>query len=89
MKANKHCQSCGMPMKKDNMGGGSNADGTISKVYCSKCYEQGAFKEPNISMLEMQIKVRDKISSVGIPGIVAGLFTSRIPNLERWKKQST
>lgn len=76
-------------MKKDNMGGGSNSDGSICSTYCSKCYEHGAFKEPNITMIEMQTKVKDKICSVGIPGIVAGLYSSRIPNLERWKKQSS
>lgn len=89
MKANKNCQSCGMPLKKDNIGCGTNADGSICKTYCSKCYEHGAFKEPNITMNEMQTKVKEKISSVGIPGLVAGLYTSRIPNLERWKKQSS
>ncbi|MBK7097323.1 MAG: hypothetical protein IPH58_01825 [Sphingobacteriales bacterium] len=30
MNANKYCQSCGYPMKKDKKGGGSNADGTIN-----------------------------------------------------------
>jgi hypothetical protein len=86
MKANKTCQSCGMPMKKDNLGGGTHADGTKSDKYCSKCYDKGEFREPNITAFEMQAKVREKIASAGIPGLVAGFFASRIPDLERWKK---
>ncbi|HEV2843185.1 MAG TPA: zinc ribbon domain-containing protein [Chthoniobacterales bacterium] len=40
-KTNKNCQSCGMPLKKSPGGGGTNADGTISTIYCSYCYENG------------------------------------------------
>jgi hypothetical protein len=31
---NKFCQSCGMPMKRDPQGGGTNADGSINENYC-------------------------------------------------------
>ncbi len=31
----KNCQSCGMPLKRDEKGGGTNADKSISKKYCS------------------------------------------------------
>jgi hypothetical protein len=31
-KAYKNCQSCGMPLKKDSKGGGTNADGTKSMM---------------------------------------------------------
>ena len=85
---NKSCQSCGMPMKKDDKGGGTHADGSRSETYCSKCYDNGAFREPDITILEMQNKVREKISSVGIPGIVAGWFTGKIPTLDRWKDKT-
>ena len=32
------CQSCGMPLKADPKGGGTHADGTSSREYCSYCY---------------------------------------------------
>lgn len=32
----KNCQSCGMPLKKDEKGGGTNADGSKSEMYCGK-----------------------------------------------------
>jgi len=44
----KNCQSCGMPMKRDEKGGGSNADGTKSMMYCSHCYQNGQFVLPDI-----------------------------------------
>ena len=47
------CQSCGMPLKKDLKWGGLEIDWTLSKIYCSSCYEYGAFKSPNISLQEM------------------------------------
>ncbi|MBL0258370.1 MAG: zinc ribbon domain-containing protein [Bacteroidetes bacterium] len=39
----KNCQSCGMPLKRDEKGGGTNVDGSISKMYCSYCYDKGEF----------------------------------------------
>lgn len=42
----KSCQSCGFPLKKDLKGGGTEKDGTISKKYCSMCYELGEFLTP-------------------------------------------
>ena len=45
---NKFCQSCGMPMKKDPEGGGTNADGDKSQDYCSYCFVNGAFTSPEI-----------------------------------------
>lgn len=40
-KSYKNCQSCGMTLKRDPQGGGSNADGTKSAIYCSHCYLEG------------------------------------------------
>ncbi len=39
----KMCESCGMPMKNDPQGGGTNADGTRSENYCSYCWADGRF----------------------------------------------
>ena len=82
----KNCQSCGMPLSKDDMGGGTEKDGTKSTKYCSHCYQDGAFTLPNISMDEMKNLVTDKIVEFGFPKFLAGFFTINIPKLERWKK---
>lgn len=81
----KNCQSCGMPLKKDEKGGGTNADGTISKMYCSKCYENGKFTSPDMTVEQMKELVKGKLKEFGFPDIVAGFFTKKIPNLKRWK----
>jgi len=81
----KNCQSCGMPMKKDPKQGGSNADGSKNKMYCSYCYENGEFTQPDITAKEMQEFVKGKMKEMGIPGFLAGLFAKGIPKLDRWK----
>lgn len=81
----KNCQSCGMPLKKDEQGGGTNANGSRSTMYCSKCYENGKFTHPDMTAAEMQALVREKLKAFGFPGFLAGLFTKGIPKLERWK----
>lgn len=86
-KVYKFCQSCGMPLDKDEQGGGTNADGSKSTMYCSKCYEAGAFKSPEITTAtEMQTFVKGKLKEKGFPAPLAWLFTLTIPKLERWKK---
>jgi hypothetical protein len=81
----KNCQSCGMPLKKDEKGGGTNADGSKNAMYCSHCYVNGAFTLPNITADEMKELVKGKLKEFGVPGFMSGIFTKNIPNLERWK----
>ena len=81
----KHCQSCGMPLKRDDLGGGTNGDGTKSRVYCSHCFQQGKFVLPDITVNQMQERVREKLVEFGMPGFLTGFFTKGIPKLERWR----
>ena len=81
----KNCQSCGMPLLKDEQGGGTEADGTRSAMYCSHCYEQGKFTLPNITVSEMRERVISKMVEMKIPRFLAKLFARNIPTLERWK----
>jgi len=82
------CQSCGMPLSKDPQGGGTNADGSKSAVYCSYCYQNGAFIAPDITALQMQEFVVEKLKEMHYPGFIAKFFAKNIPNLERWKNVS-
>ena len=86
-KSYKNCQSCSMPLKKDEKGGGSNADGSISKMYCSFCYENGNFINPDMTVNEMQELVKIKLKEIRFPGFLADIFTKGIPKLERWKNK--
>lgn len=84
MKTYKNCQSCGMPLKKDPKQGGTEADGSKSTMYCSYCYEAGKFKQPDITVQEMQAFCKNKMKEMGFPGFLAGFFTKGIPRLKRW-----
>lgn len=84
-KSFKNCQSCGMPLSRDERGGGTNADGSKSAMYCSHCYEAGRFTLPDITAAQMQQRVRGKLKEAGFPGFLAGLFARKVPKLERWR----
>lgn len=79
------CQSCGMPLKKDPQGGGTNADGSKSARFCSLCYADGRFRHPDFSVKQMQAHCVDALRKKGMPHVLAWLFTSGIPRLERWR----
>lgn len=86
----RNCQSCGMPLCKDpkGEGGGTSADGKPSYKYCSYCYEEGEFLEPDISAEEMQAFVKQQLKDKGgFWKLFAGYFSKGIPKLERWKKK--
>jgi hypothetical protein len=83
----KVCQSCGMPFKNDPKGGGTNADNSLSKKYCSYCYQNGKFTQPDMTAEKMQAFVKGKLKEMGfLHRMLAGLFVKGIPQLERWKK---
>ncbi|MFX3673129.1 MAG: zinc ribbon domain-containing protein [Paenisporosarcina sp.] len=85
MKPNKNCQSCGMPLSRDAKGGGTEKDGTKSMIYCSHCYEDGAFISPDLTVDEMKEKVTEKLIEFKIPKIFTRFFTRNIHKLDRWK----
>ena len=75
-----------MPLKKSPNGGGTNSDGTISKMYCAHCYEKGQFKNPDWTVSQMQDFVKGKMKEMGFfMSLFANSFANKIPNLERWK----
>ena len=76
-----------MPLKKDPEGGGINADGSRSTMYCSYCYQGGNFTQPNWTASQMQVFSKQKMKEMGFPGFIAGFFTKGIPKLERWKNK--
>ena len=80
------CQSCAMPMPKDEMFG-TKADGSKSEEYCTFCFQNGEFTQPDISMQEMMDKC---VSIMGQQKIMPedqalDLMRKILPTLERWK----
>ena len=83
-KKNKNCQSCGMPLKNDTKGGGTNADGSISEKYCSYCYENGDFRYKG-NVKDFQEFCRVKMIEGGHSKFTSWLFTRGLKRLDRWK----
>ena len=79
------CQSCGMPMNRDEKGGGTNLDGSKSKEYCSHCYHDGTWML-DMSLDEMQKRVGGLLKQRGAPPSVLEDAVGRITGLKRWLK---
>ena len=85
----KDCQSCGMPMKRDALGGGTNADGSKSAMYCSHCYREGQFTLPDVTATQMQQLVVDKLKEFGFPRFLGRMMARNVPKLARWNASAT
>lgn len=82
----KNCQSCGMPLKQDPAHGGTNADGSKSAMYCSYCYQNGQFTQPDFTVEQMQAFCKAKLVEMKFPGFLAAFLVAGLPKLARWKK---
>ena len=80
------CQSCGMPMQEENLLG-TNKDGSKNKEYCTYCYQNGEFAQPNMTMEEMIEVCVPFMKEDGMnPEEARALLKSQFPNLKRWSK---
>lgn len=80
------CQSCGMPLSRDEKGGGTEAAGSKSTEYCSHCYQEGKFTDPALTVDQMVARVQGKMREMHVPEPMIGGLASQIPNLKRWKR---
>lgn len=74
-----------MPLKADPQGGGRNADGSLSREYCSYCYENGQFHNPDMTIDEMRTLIVEKLMEKGYPRFIARFFTFGLERLKRWR----
>lgn len=84
------CQSCGMPMSEEEHVG-TEADGALSKDYCTYCYRNGVFTEPGATIDAMAEKSGAILSQLyGIPAGNAERFArEQISCLKRWTGRDT
>ena len=85
MSSSARCQSCGMPLKADPKGGGTNADGSRSSEYCSLCYRDGKLINPEMTIDEMRALIIEKLGEKGYPRFIARFFTLGLNRLKRWR----
>lgn len=80
-----HCQSCGMPLPEENVYG-TEAGGAKTAEYCMYCYEEGAFKQPELTMEQMIEVCVPFMTEEGMPEAEARAILGRqLPTLKRWK----
>ena len=81
------CQSCAMPMKKED-DFGTNIDGSKNEDYCCFCLKEGEFLDKGITMDEKIDKlVEIGKSKLGLSEEQARTMAEKtIPLLKRWKK---
>ncbi len=83
----KFCQSCAMPLNESNLG--TEKDGTNSDTFCSLCYLNGEYTNPNITYDEMLQKGIDGIEKSDSSKIKKWLLIKSYPSLlkkvKRWK----
>ncbi|MGB7740067.1 MAG: zinc ribbon domain-containing protein, partial [Steroidobacteraceae bacterium] len=85
MNSRPRCQSCGMPLKADPGGGGTNADGSCSDEYCSFCYQDGKLINPGMTIDQMRALIIEKLGEKGYPRFIARFFTFGLDRLKRWR----
>ena len=73
-----------MSMEKDPVSVGTNLDGSKSDDYCSYCFEEGEFTQPDFSAKDMQKLCTEKMNDMGIPSLFSWILTRKIPKLKRW-----
>lgn len=83
--ARQMCQSCGMPLKKDQ-DKGTEKNGSKSQKYCIHCYRKGEFTWPDATAEQMQIYCIGILMKKHWPGFLAKMAANGIPKLERWRK---
>lgn len=77
------CQSCGMPLCKDK--NRSQVVGESVIRFCSFCYQDGQFIEPNLSLDEMLTRVKLVLQRQNHSRIIIFFMLRIVKTLERWK----
>ena len=80
------CQSCAMPMTTpDELG--THGDGSPHDEYCTYCFQEGEFTEPELTLAHMvEIAAEIMVSDEGISESVATLAAREsLTPLKRWR----
>jgi Fe-S cluster assembly ATPase SufC len=78
------CQSCGMPLNMEELKG-TEKNGLKTDEYCKYCYENGAFKNPEMNLEDMQKKVENQMKKLQLHEYVIQKAVNILPILKRWK----
>ncbi|WP_238188555.1 zinc ribbon domain-containing protein [Paenibacillus sp. L3-i20] len=80
-----YCQSCGMPMPSADLLG-TEAGGKKTNDYCTYCYEEGSFKQPDLTLEGMVTVCLPYLIEDGMEENAAkAMLEQNLPELKRWK----
>ena len=85
MKREKFCQSCGLPLSKDELLG-TEKDGTLNNEFCHYCYQNGSYTNPMVTLAEMQIHVRHMLERQHDDAKHIYQIVNMLPEMKRWYK---
>ncbi|MDU5144035.1 MAG: effector binding domain-containing protein [Paenibacillus dendritiformis] len=84
----RECQSCGMPLHSEEQLGTDKGNGKVQD-YCIYCYEDGAFKQPDMTMEEMIEACVPFVVENGMEEQAArAMLKNYLPTLKRWADQA-
>jgi Fe-S cluster assembly ATPase SufC len=78
------CQSCGMPLNQEEVKG-TEKNGLKTDDYCKYCYENGAFKNPDMNLEDMEKNVQNQMKKMRLHENVIQKAVNILPALKRWK----
>jgi methionyl-tRNA synthetase len=78
------CQSCGMPLNKEEVKG-TEKNGLKTDEYCKYCYENGAFKNPDMNLEDMKKNVQNQMKKMQLHENVIQKAVTILPALKRWQ----
>jgi hypothetical protein len=78
------CQSCGMPLETEAVKG-TKKNGLKSNEYCKYCYEDGAFKNPTMTLEDMKNNVKSIMKKLELKEDAIQNILPILQTLKRWK----
>ncbi|MET0760463.1 MAG: zinc ribbon domain-containing protein [Flavobacterium sp.] len=78
------CQSCGMPLDKEEAKG-TEHNGLKSNEYCKYCYENGAYKNQKMNLEDMKNTVETQMKKMKFAEHTIQRAVNILPVLKRWK----
>ncbi len=87
MKPENFCQSCSMPIDDPALKG-AEKDGAKSNDYCTYCYQNGSFVNPNMTLNEMKVLVKEQMEKRKIDSNLISMALNSLPNLKRWRPKT-
>jgi radical SAM superfamily enzyme len=76
-----------MPLDNPDLRG-TEKDGSKSVEYCSYCYQNGSFINPDMTLEEMKTLVKEQMEKMKIDAGIINLALGSLPHLKRWKNSA-